>query len=109
MGRKSGKNTPTIISGTLYTDDPNTTGISLKEAAWSAWLEDAKTFYYSHPTGAFSARKQAHRHGYFWYAYKRIAGKLVKRYIGGREVIDQAKLEAMAASYSEIQSGTHPG
>lgn len=101
MPRKSGKNTPTIISGTMYTDD-DWNGLQVGSDEWSIYLEDGQTFYYDHPTGAFSAQKQHHRHGYFWYAYKRINGKLYKKYLGMRETIDADRLLQVAGQYAEI-------
>jgi LuxR family maltose regulon positive regulatory protein len=102
MGRKANKTMSTVIDGTLYTTDENTTGIRLSEPAWSAWLEDNSAFYYQHSTGSFSARKQAHRRGYFWYAYKRIDGRLYKRYLGERRNITAGKLVEMAAKFTEL-------
>jgi hypothetical protein len=111
MGRGPNANadTPTIIDGVLHTLDPNTTGIGLAEPAWSAWLEDNKVFYYKHAAGSFSARKQAHRHGYFWYALKRINGRLYKRYLGERRAITDIKLAAMAIAFAELKRQQEEG
>lgn len=102
MSRKEGKSTDVVIDGRLYTDDENTTGIQLTEAAWGSWLEDAKSFYYRHDLGGFTANKQGHRHGYFWYAYKRINGKLHKKYLGMRENVTAARLKEVADQFAAM-------
>jgi LuxR family maltose regulon positive regulatory protein len=100
MSRKSGKNTPTVISNVLYTND-EASGIDLVKEypVWSSWLEDSSAFYFQHQVGSFSARKQHHRRGYFWYAYKRINGKLHKKYLGLREAITAEHLLKIAESW----------
>lgn len=101
MARKSGKATPTVISGYLYTDDERT-GISLKkEIEWNGFLEDRAAFYYQDGDKGFSVRGQEHRRGYFWYAYKRIDGKLYKRYLGYHPSL--ADLEAMARTFQSLR------
>ncbi len=104
MARKSNSDTPTVISGILYTNDVNTTGISLSEFAWSAWLEDALTFYFQTPdgSGSFTARKERQRNDYYWYGYKRIAGKLHKRYIGAREDVTAERLAELAQKFTAL-------
>lgn len=103
MARKANKTTPLVMSGYLYTENPETTGIKLSEPAWYAWLLDAETFYFeSWGNGNFSARKQAHRRGYFWYAYKRVGGRLVKRYLGDDKALTRDRLEAIAKDFAAL-------
>lgn len=102
MARKANKSTPTVISGFLSFRDGNTNFISLSDRYWLMWLEDATSFYYEHETGGFSARKQQHRHEFFWYAYKRINGKLYKRYLGTKQALTKDRLEAMAVTFSQV-------
>lgn len=104
MARKSSKSTPTIIDGLLYTNDPEETGINLKtEWNWFyGWLEDNPSFYFQHETGGFSARRQHHGNGWFWYAYKRISGRLFKVYLGGPEALTLDKLTEAACQWPEV-------
>ncbi len=102
--RKSGKKTPAVISGVLYTNDENTTGIRLSEAAWGMWLEDASSFYFEAGPGSFSARKERQRRGFFWYAYKRVGGRLLKRYLGQRQAVTLARLNLLAAAFAVEQA-----
>lgn len=82
MGQSAGKNTPVMESGVLYTNDENTSGIRIDTPAWYAWTLDNDAFYYKSVRVGFSLRKERQRNGFFWYAYKRIGGRLVKRYVG---------------------------
>src|SRR5438270_55389 len=101
MARKSGKKTPTVISGILYTDDQRTgTSLSVPNE-WIGFLEDREPFYYQDGENGFSVRGQAHRLGYFWYAYKRIDGKLYKKYLGYHPSL--ADLEAMARTFQALR------
>lgn len=90
MGQSAGKNTPVLESGVLYTSDENTSGIRIDTPAWYAWTLDNEAFYYKSARVGFSLRKERQRRGFFWYAYKRIGGRLVKRYVGTD--VTQAKL-----------------
>lgn len=99
MARKSNRSTPTVISGTLYTDDSNN-GIDLDTQRWAAWLDTVKGFYYQRGEHGFSVQKQAHRNGSFWYAYKRISGKLHKKYVG--KAITRARLEEINQAFAKL-------
>lgn len=92
MARKSSKTTPTVISNILYTDDP-ATGTKVGSFEWFCYLEDATKFYVDCGASGFTCRKEKMRNGYFWYAYKKVNGKLHKRYIGLKESIDQKRLQ----------------
>ena len=101
MARKSSKTTPTVISGVLYSDD-GANGIRLTDPEWSMWLEDATGFYYDHADCGFTCKKQKHRNGYFWYAYKRVNGRLHKRYLGMRENVTLDRLKLQAQTFSRL-------
>lgn len=111
MPRGASKHTPVISRGYQYpigdillvtTDDTDTTGTIVGTPEWSMWVEDATSFYFEDETGSYTAQKQHHRRGYFWYAYKRVGGKLHKLYLGMRENLTPATLESMAARFSAI-------
>lgn len=89
MPQKAYKSTPTVISGVLYTDNEYT-GAAVGSALWSAFLATGTTFYVE--AGGFTVRCEARRRGAFWYAYKRVNGKLVKRYVGKSEAVTLARL-----------------
>jgi hypothetical protein len=94
MPQSAYRSTPVVISGYLYTDDLSTTGTALHTPAWFAWLDLGATFYYRARIGAFTARRELRRQRHFWYAFRRIHGKLRKVYLGSsirltREVLDR--------------------
>ena len=105
MARRNSKATDFVESNVLYTED-EFTGIRLSEPAWSMWLEDSTGFYYRHDQGSFTARKQHHRRGYFWYAYKRINGKLHKKYLGMRENVTAQRLADLASEFAGLRKGS---
>ena len=114
VARKLNNSMPLVISGYLYTNDPETTGTRLTDPAWPAWLETASAFYYEAWTdGSFSARSQkAHDQdgtpGAYWYAYKRVKGKLLKRYLGTGRALTRERLDAVAAQFAALAAG-RPG
>jgi chromosome segregation ATPase len=69
---------------------------------WRDWLNssDAESFRFECDFGVkgYRARKEEikARSGSFWYAYKRIEGKLRKRYLGKSEELSLERLESVA-------------
>lgn len=102
MPRKSGKNTPTVKDGILYTNDPQTTGIRLSNPAeWYAWLLDAKAFYFEGKTG-FQMRQEKRRNSVYWYAYRRFGRVAYKLFAGASEVLTLDRLSELDMKYAEI-------
>ena len=66
-------------------------------------LDDLNSFNFYGVT----LRKEKRRHGYFWYAYKRINGRLFNLYCGDkwklREILPHAKNELMKKSRGEVK------
>src|SRR5258708_20079713 len=52
--------------------------------AWYTWLADQQiqSFSFRNRLGTFTARRERKRHGWYWYAYRKPAGKLRKAYLG---------------------------
>jgi hypothetical protein len=76
---------PTVREGFLHqesTEDTSTTTISIGTAAWYSWLEQHASFTYETPRITFTARKEQRPGGRYWYAYRRIRGKLHSFYLG---------------------------
>jgi len=64
----------------------------------SAWLESVKSFRFE-PSGTnkpYTARKESGKGGNYWYGYRKVAGKLHKKYIGKGAELSTAKLEGIA-------------
>lgn len=90
---------PTVIDGTMET---NGDIIKLNSREWLDWLASHNSFRYepqSQETG-FTAR--AEKSGY-WYGYRKISGKLHKRYIGKLEELTLERLNEVAVLLNEPQ------
>ena len=72
---------------------------------WFAWLKesDVRSFHYESETGKFTARKEerATSTNEYWYAYRKIAGKLRKVYLGAMEELTGDRLEQVAKEISQ--------
>jgi len=84
MPRKEHQKTPVVRSDILYTNDEYT-GLRIGSAAWFAWLEAGRTFYLTEP--GLTLRCEPRRNSRYWYAYKRINGKLRKCYVGRTDAL----------------------
>lgn len=71
----------------------------------SAWLESIGSFRYE-PTGAnkpYTVRQETKKGGDYWYGYRKVAGKLHKKYIGKSSELSTAKLEEIAEALNTPQ------
>lgn len=66
--------------------------------AWYAWLMDQhiQSFSFRHPQGTFTARRERKRQSWYWYAYRKCAGRLRKAYLGKTEELTLERLNAAA-------------
>src|SRR5581483_531597 len=87
----------------LSTDDQAST-----QAFTSDWLEQVASFsFYSRWGMHYTVRKQrVQRGGSYWYAYRRMDGRIVKRYLGRTIDLTFARLEEIARLL-ESTSGSH--
>lgn len=75
--------------------------IQIDTKCWFAWLTENDSFRYesnNHPS--FRARKEKK----YWYGYRRVDGKLYKRYIGVSNEVTQDRLEQTAEEFVEIST-----
>jgi LuxR family maltose regulon positive regulatory protein len=71
--------------------------VEVESATWFAWLDQVSSFRFRGQAGGYTARKESRRYGAtYWYAYVRLAGKLVKRYLGRSADLTLARLEERA-------------
>ncbi len=98
MARKSSKQTAVIESGLLYTDD-QWNGARVGDLTFLFWLKLGKTFYFDDSAGTFTGRAEMRGHDFSWYAFRKIGGKLQKRYIGRSPAIEMQRLREVAASF----------
>lgn len=72
--------------------------IEVDSPRWFAWLAENKSFRYeSNSSAPFTVRKEKSD---YWYGYRKIAGKLHKRYIGRTAEINAERLEAIGGGLS---------
>ena len=64
----------------------------------SAWLEAVTSFRFipNSPNTPYTVRKEPGKGGDYWYGYRKVAGKLHKKYIGKTSDLSTAKLEDVA-------------
>jgi predicted ATPase/DNA-binding CsgD family transcriptional regulator len=80
--------------------------------AWYMWLADSglQSFSFRNALGSFTARRERKRHGQYWYAYRKCAGRLRKAYLGKSEDLTLERLNivaAMLAGCSNQSNGAH--
>jgi predicted ATPase/DNA-binding CsgD family transcriptional regulator len=105
---------PTVREGSLQqqsAEDTSTDTISLGTAAWYSWLEQHHAFTFETPRMTFTARKEQRPGGWYWYAYRRIGGKLHSFYLGKSADLTLERLHATAEVFQragEAQLGKTP-
>ncbi|MEG4627925.1 hypothetical protein Q5691_27025 [Microcoleus sp. w1-18aA5] len=75
--------------------------IQIDTKCWFTWLTENDSFRYesnNHPS--FRARKEKK----YWYGYRKVDGKLYKRYIGISNEVTQDRLEQTAEEFVEIST-----
>jgi hypothetical protein len=88
--------------------DPNKPlypAIEVGSEFWFSWLRepDVKSFHFESDRGKFTARKEerATSTNEYWYAYRKLQGKLRKVYMGAMDEITSERLEEVAAEISQ--------
>lgn len=66
--------------------------IRVGSETWFDWLEQNRSFHYECDGGKFTACKESRASGNFWYANRRVAGKLRRCYIGSSKDLKLEKL-----------------
>ena len=86
--------------------------IELDTPAWFDWLREHTVFTYKGVPAGFTARREERSGGLYWYAYKRVEGKLLKRYLGRSADLNQSRLQEVALAFvspaTEIVTRTEP-
>jgi hypothetical protein len=70
--------------------------IRVGSETWFDWLEQNRSFHYECDKGKFTACKESRASGNFWYANRRVAGKLRRCYIGASKDLKLEKLLEIA-------------
>ena len=79
-------------------DDPAAHASAPDGDAWRAWLDGIASFSFHGRSGAYcTVRKETlRRGGVYWYAYRSLHGRTVKRYAGRSDDLSMARLEEIA-------------
>src|SRR5215469_2902442 len=88
---------PTVREGSLQQhigEGASTDTISIGTPAWYSWLEQHHSFTFETPRTTFTERKEQRPGGRYWYAYRRIRGKLHSFYLGKTEELTLERLNA---------------
>ncbi|HEX6554953.1 MAG TPA: LuxR C-terminal-related transcriptional regulator [Ktedonobacteraceae bacterium] len=68
------------------------------DRAWFAWLDSVPSFTFQGQHGQLTVRKESRQRGdRYWYAYRRVGEKMVKKYLGRTTDLTLAWLEEIAA------------
>ena len=96
------RNTPQVRGGVLFvrTDTgDNEERIIVGGDRWEEWLDENHHFSFINDVGKFTARKDRRRNTYYWYAYRKINGKLKNKYLGKSDKLTDQKLYDTAKSF----------
>jgi hypothetical protein len=74
--------------------------IRVGSPAWFDWLKDNRSFHYEDAAGKFTACKESRSSGMFWYANRRVSGKLRRCYLGATSDLTLGKLNEVARQLS---------
>lgn len=79
--------------------------IEVGSSFWFTWLRepDVKSFHFENDQGKFTARKEerATSTNEYWYAYRKMQGKLRKVYLGAMDELTSDRLNAIAIEISQ--------
>lgn len=92
-----------VIHGPLHFDLMGDSGLHF-------WMERLSTFHFCSPTGyTLTVRKEQKKRGAgYWYVYKRVNGRVCKKYFGDIRKLDLQTLERLARSFVEPESEQPP-
>jgi LuxR family maltose regulon positive regulatory protein len=75
------------------------------EEQWVGWLESISAFSFQGQQGHLTVRKEARPRGeQYWYAYRRVGPRMMKKYLGRSTTLTLARLEEMAAAFPPAAS-----
>jgi len=92
-----------VVQGLIETEGGKV--FELDSPKGSTWVESVTSFRYV-PAGAskpYTVRKEAKKGGDYWYGYRKVAGKLHKKYIGKSSELNTATLEEIAEALNTPQ------
>lgn len=107
------KQIPSVADGLLQgTAVGGAAGLAVGSPGWFAWLADdaVRSFSFRSPAGAYTARKERRRRGgAYWVAYRTVAGRQHKVYLGKGEELTPERLAEVTATLAGRISAAAPG
>ena len=87
---------PSVMQGLIEVEDGKV--FELDSAKGATWLESVGSFRFEPSAGnkPYTVRKEAGKGGDYWYGYRKVAGRLHKKYIGKSSELSTARLEEIA-------------
>jgi hypothetical protein len=87
---------PSVIQGLIEGEDGKV--FELDSARGAMWLESVGSFRFEPSTAnkPYTVRKESGKGGDYWYGYRKMAGKLHKKYVGKSSELSTIKLEDIA-------------
>ncbi|HEX4206066.1 MAG TPA: LuxR C-terminal-related transcriptional regulator [Ktedonobacteraceae bacterium] len=80
------------------------------EEQWVTWLESISAFSFQGQQGQLTVRKEARPRGeQYWYAYRRVGSRMMKKYLGRSTTLTLARLEEIAAAFPPAAPSSLPG
>jgi LuxR family maltose regulon positive regulatory protein len=95
-----------------YWQDGQEEHLSVGTTQWYSWLETATVFRFGDEGGTFTARKARSgngRGGWYWRAYRRSQGRLLRCYLGKSENLSLERLRAAARQLFGTRQAALPG
>lgn len=99
---------PKVSNGALHmpTDEESFSDlIQPGSAEWYTWLENSRSFRFETSSLSFTARQEQRPGGRYWYAYRRLHGKLHIAYLGKSCELSAERLNVVAAFLAEDSIG----
>lgn len=102
---------PYVRDGKLHRFDGTVVCAVGRRTGWLDWLRGPghKSFQFENAAGGLTCtlvkerrKSAAGRVHHYWYAHKRIDGKLRRKYIGKSETLDLARLEQAAQEVNQL-------
>jgi len=90
---------PIVHDGILHEEaeqEASLNTVVVESDAWYGWLERHDAFRFESPAITFTARKEQRAGSWYWYAYRRHAGRLRTAYLGKSTELSLARLQIIA-------------
>ncbi len=74
--------------------------VTVGSKEWFLWLERNHSFNLEARIGSFTARKEQRGKGFYWYGFRKIKGRVKKKYLGADAKLNNKTLHEAAQELS---------